>query len=142
MLNILLAEDNPGDVLLVRQALDEHKIGHELRVFRDGADAISYVGCIGTSSKAPCPDLILLDINLPKADGPQVLRELRKNPQCAHTPVIMVTSSDAQRDRAQAAELGVARYFKKPSDLDEYLRLGAVVREVMREHSAASSAKV
>jgi CheY-like chemotaxis protein len=77
----------------------------------------------------PCPDVILLDLNLPKADGATVLAEFRKREECAHTPVIIVTSSDAQADRARVAKLGVTRYFRKPTDLNAYLQLGAIVRE-------------
>ena len=72
----------------------------------------------------------LLDLNLPKVDGPQVLREFRKHPECSDTPVIVITSSDAREDRARMEELRVARYFRKPSDYGAFLRLGAVVREV------------
>lgn len=131
MVQILLAEDNPGDVLLVRRALKEHAIEHHLHVVHDGGEALDYVACMGGPGGAPCPDLLLLDLNLPKADGALVLTEFRKHPACAHTPVIAVTSSDAPKDRKQMAGLGVDRYFKKPSDLAAFLRLGAVVREVM-----------
>ncbi len=135
MLQILLAEDNPGDVLLVQEALQEHQIEHQLHVVEDGAKALEYLSQLGKSTGAPCPDVLLLDLNLPKVDGTQVLAEFRKHPECVHMPVIVITSSGAQRDRARVSELGVARYFKKPSDFDEFLRLGAVVREVVAERS-------
>ena len=73
---------------------------------------------------------MLLDVNLPKVEGAEILTEFRKHPLCAETPVIVITSSDAYRDRDQMAQLGIAYYFKKPSDLDEFLKLGAVVREI------------
>jgi CheY-like chemotaxis protein len=135
VLQILLAEDNPGDVLLVQEALQEHQIEHQLHVVEDGAKALEYLSQLGKSTGAPCPDVLLLDLNLPKVDGTQVLAEFRKHPECVHMPVIVITSSGAQRDRARVSELGVARYFKKPSDFDEFLRLGAVVREVVAERS-------
>jgi CheY-like chemotaxis protein len=131
MLQILLAEDNPGDVLLVRQALEAHHIPHELHVVRDGGEALDYLTHMGKSNEPPCPDLVLLDVNLPKADGTEILTEFRKHPDCKHTPVIVVTSSDTQKDRARMSELGVLYYFKKPSDLDAFLKLGALVREVV-----------
>ena len=131
MLTILLAEDNPGDVLLVQEALAEHQIKHELHVVQDGAKALDFVSRMGEPGEAPCPDLVLLDLNLPKADGPQVLREIRKHPECAHTPVIVVSSSDAPKDRARMAEFGIARYFRKPSDFEAFLQLGALIREVV-----------
>jgi CheY-like chemotaxis protein len=143
LLNILLAEDNRGDVLLVRQALDEHHIRHKLYVVQDGAEAIRFIEQMGQPDSAPCPDLMLLDLNLPKAEGQQVLAEFRKHPACAHTPVIVVSSSDAPRDRARIGALGVTRYFRKPSELDEFMKLGGVVRDVVneaaKEKSAASS---
>lgn len=130
-MHILLAEDNLGDILLVQRALKEHHIEHELHVVRDGGEALAFVAHMGQPGETPCPDIVLLDLNLPKVDGPTVLKEFRKHPACARTPVIAVSSSDTQKDRAQMAELGVDRYFKKPSDLNAFLLLGAVVREVM-----------
>jgi CheY-like chemotaxis protein len=130
-LHILLAEDNRGDVMLVERALAEHHIEHELHVVKDGGQAIAYVSCMGTPGHPPCPDVILLDLNLPIADGPQVLGEFRRHPECAKTPVIVVTSSDAARDRAKVAELGISHYFRKPSSLAGFMKLGAVVRDVV-----------
>lgn len=130
-LHILLAEDNQADVWLVRQALEEHRIPHRLYVVKDGAEAIAYVARLGNPDDLPCPDILLLDLNLPKADGTEVLREFRQHPKCAHTPVIVVTSSSAARDLARIGELGISSYFQKPVDLDEFLRLGAVVKEVV-----------
>jgi CheY-like chemotaxis protein len=131
VVHILLAEDNPGDVLLVQRALAEHHVEHELHVVRDGGQALAYVARMGQPDGMPCPDVVLMDLNLPKADGSEILSEFRKHPQCAHTPVIAVTSSDMPHDRTQMAELGVDRYFRKPSDLDAFLELGAIVRAVL-----------
>jgi CheY-like chemotaxis protein len=139
MLHILLAEDNLGDVFLVRRALKEHHVPHELHLVRDGAEALEFVNSMGRSRQSPCPDLVLLDVNLPKVDGPNVLSAFRKHPECAQTPVIVVTSSDAPRDRARLANLGISRYFRKPSDYREFLALGAIVREVL-EASMTSNA--
>jgi len=133
---ILLAEDNDADVFLVRQALEEHRVKHELHVVQDGAEAISYVSRMGEHGTVCCPDLMLLDLNLPSADGPQILAAFRKNPQCAKTPVIIVTSSDAPRDRARVSDLGISHYFKKPSDWDEFMELGAVVLKTLSERAA------
>ena len=132
MLRILLAEDNIADVLLVQKALEEHRIAHELHVVRDGAEALAFLARMG-QGQLPCPDVVLLDLNLPKVDGSTVLSAFRRYPQCVDTPVVVVTSSDAELDRARMAELGATRYFKKPTDLDAYLQLGAVVREVAGE---------
>ena len=128
---ILLAEDNRGDVLLVREALLEHRIEHELFVVSDGAEAVDYIDNIGEGSGSRRPDVVLIDLNLPKVDGLQVLAHLRNHPFCAATPVVIVTSSDAPRDRERAAGLGVARYFRKPSEIDEFMRLGAIVKDAL-----------
>ena len=128
--HLLLAEDNLGDVLLVRQSLTEHGIEHELHVVENGAQAIDYMLQMGEPG-TPYPDLILLDMNLPRIDGPEVLREMRKYPECAETPVIVISSSDTPRDHVRVAGLGVTRYFRKPIDFEQFLELGAVVREVL-----------
>jgi len=130
-LNILLAEDNLGDVLLVRKALDKHSVDYHLHVVRDGAEAIYFVSHMGGLGQKPCPNVMLLDLNLPKVDGPDVLREFRKHPECAHTPVVIISSSDSQKDRARISELGIAHYFRKPSDLAAFMKLGAIVRDVV-----------
>ena len=80
MLHILLAEDNFGDVLLVEQALTEHQIDHELHVVKDGDEALQFLDRMGEAGGPPCPDVLLLDLNLPKVEGPQVLQEFRKHP--------------------------------------------------------------
>ena len=131
MLRILLAEDNRGDVMLVQKALEEHHLAHELRVVTDGEEALQFIHKMGTSDAMPCPDLLVLDLNLPKADGPEVLREFREHPECAETPVIVVSSSDSPRDRTRMNALGVNRYFRKPTDLEAFMELGAVVRKLL-----------
>jgi chemotaxis family two-component system response regulator Rcp1 len=130
-LRILLAEDNRGDVLLVRRALDLHHLEYELHVVKDGEEALDFVAHMGEPGYAACPDLMLLDLNLPKADGGQVLREFRSHPQCEQTPVVVITSSDSLKDHALVSALGVSRYFRKPMDFDDFMRLGQVVREVL-----------
>ena len=131
MSEILLAEDNPGDVYLVEKALEAHGIDHHLHVVKDGGEALEFVAHVGEVGQAPCPDLILLDINLPKADGFEVLRELRRNDHCVHTPVIIVSSSDARKDHERMDELGVAGYFRKPFTFDEFMELGTMVRQMI-----------
>lgn len=130
-LNVLLAEDNRGDVLLVQEAFAEHRIPNKLFVARDGGEALDYIAHMGEPHQTPCPDLMLLDLNLPKADGIAILSAFRRHHSCTHTPVIVISSSDAPVDKERVNALGVTRYFRKPSDLQEFLKLGAVVREVM-----------
>ena len=127
-LQLLLAEDNRADVFLVREALATHSLTYELVVAPDGEQAMRLIEQIGT--ERACPDVLLLDLNLPKADGEEVLRSFREHPECGNTPVIVVTSSDALKDRERMALLGAAHYFRKPSDVEEYMLLGALVRDV------------
>lgn len=136
MIRILLAEDNQGDVFLVEQALQEHHVLYELYAAKDGAEAIEYISKMGTPGNPPCPDLMLLDLNLPKIDGSDVLREFRKHRSCLLTPVIVVTSSDARKDRNRMADLGVAHYFRKPSDFDDFMKLGAIIRQITGDEAA------
>ena len=133
MFRILLVEDNRGDVLLVQESLKEHGITHELHVVTDGAAAIRFLAAAGAPGAAPLPDLLLLDLNLPRVDGPQVLHEVREHSLLAKMPVIVVTSSDAPSDRARVNALGISHYFQKPCDYDGFMKLGEVVREVMAD---------
>jgi len=123
--NILLVEDNRGDIVVVRLSLQKHRIEHTLHVVNDGDDALDYIARMGQN--VPFPDLLLLDLNLPKVDGSDVLRAFRRRPDCAHVPVIVLTSSDTQRYREQMAALGISYYFKKPSDFESFMEIGAVV---------------
>jgi chemotaxis family two-component system response regulator Rcp1 len=130
-IHILLVEDNRADVLLVREALDEHGLEYELHLVADGAEAVQFIRQMGAGGARPCPDLMLLDMNLPKADGPEVLSVFRRHPDCGRTPVIVISSSDLPRDRELMGSFGVHHYFKKSNDFDEFMQLGAVVRQAM-----------
>jgi len=127
-IRIFLAEDNPADVDLVREALREYEVEYELWLASDGQEAKRFIERMGTGPDSPCPDLIMVDLNLPLVSGHELIALFRKHPQCVQTPLIVVTSSDSRKDREQSAEFG-ARYFRKPSELGEFLELGAVVRE-------------
>ncbi len=128
---ILLAEDNQADVYLVRRSLEEHGIGHELRTVQDGEDALRFIAQMGSGVR--CPELVLLDLNLPKVSGSEILQQLRANPECAHVPVIVLTSSDSPDDRGDTVRLGARAYFRKPMQLDAFLQLGELVRRVLGE---------
>ena len=135
-LRILLVEDNRGDVLLVRESLREHQIKHELYVVRDGQEALDYVGRMSGPHEVPYPDLILLDLNLPKVDGSTVLSELRQRPGSAHVPVIVVTSSDSAKERERMAQLGIGYYFRKPTEYADFMQLGSIVKQVLQHQTA------
>jgi CheY-like chemotaxis protein len=128
---VLLAEDNEADVTLVREALTMHGLDYELRVLTDGEAAMEFIEQVGTELNPECPDVILLDLNLPKASGHELLRLLRTRPACQHVPVIIVTSSNSLLDRKTAAELGATRYFRKPIDLEKFMDLGAVIKDLV-----------
>jgi len=132
---ILLAEDNQADVYLVRKSLEEHGVGHELRTVKDGEDALRLIAEMGSGIR--CPELVLLDLNLPKVGGSEVLERLRENPECAHVPVIVLTSSDSPDDRGDTVRLGARAYFRKPMQLDAFLQLGELVRRILGEASNA-----
>ncbi len=125
---LFLAEDNPGDVLLVRQALREHRLEFELFVAPDGDKLDALLRRVG--KEVPAPDVLLLDLNIPRADGPELFRRVRSHPLCADAPLIVFSSSDSPRDRSWTSEFRVSRYFRKPSEWEEFMKLGEVVREV------------
>jgi CheY-like chemotaxis protein len=131
--SILLVEDNAADVFFVREALRSEGIDNEIFVAQDGEKAVEFIESADRSDDAPCPQVILLDLNLPRKSGAEVLLRITQSSRLAQVPVVIVTSSDAPADRAETARLGARRYFVKPRDLDEYLKLGLVVRDVLRE---------
>ncbi|HEY6392320.1 MAG TPA: response regulator [Bryobacteraceae bacterium] len=128
MFRILLAEDNPGDVLLFREALRSRNFKCELVVAGDGQQAIAMVRDV--ASGGPRPHLIVLDMNLPRHSGADVLRQIRSEPGLAGIPVVMLTSSSSPIDRATAEKLGVSLYLQKPSDLEGLQQLGGIIEDI------------
>jgi CheY-like chemotaxis protein len=127
----LLVEDNATDVFVIRKVLAECVPGLDVRVMRDGQDALRYIRELATDPSAVCPALILLDLNIPKVTGLEILRELRSGSRCSRTPVIIVTSSGAEADRASAKFLRADGYFRKPSSIAAYRELGELARKVL-----------
>jgi DNA-binding response OmpR family regulator len=117
-------------VLLVRNALAQHGLQADLTVQRDGEEMFRLLERID-AGETPCPDLVLLDLNLPRRTGLEILDRVRRSPVCAQVPVVMVTSSQAPQDRQAVAELGGNRYFCKPSSYDEFMHLGEVISELL-----------
>jgi DNA-binding response OmpR family regulator len=134
--NILLIEDAEPDVFLVREALKNAGLDFELNVLDDGEKAIDFIDELDRQRGAVCPDLVLLDLNLPKRSGDQILEHMRHSVRCKDIPVVVVTSSDSPRDKADMSRLGATRYFRKPSRLDEFMRLGPLVRELVAGSTA------
>jgi CheY-like chemotaxis protein len=133
---ILLAEDNPADVQLVREALEDRSVACGLHVVHDGAQAIAFIERIDGNSAFPCPSLVLLDLHLPKRNGEEILRCLRASERCGQTPVVVLTSSDSPSDVENATRHAALYYFRKPSALDEYLRLGDIVKDIIERAAA------
>lgn len=131
-LRIVLAEDNPADVFLVREALKEHGIHCDLNVISDGAQALAFLNHLDSKPSATQLDLLLLDMHLPKFDGVDILKRLRATECYAQTPVIVMSSSQSPRERAEAEKHAAMHYFRKPSDYAEFMTLGKLVREVLK----------
>ena len=130
---ILLAEDNDGDVFLVRRALEKRGLLHELVLAHNGEEALSWLDHhSGDTNGEARPDLILLDLNLPRVDGGQLLSHIRKTDSFSRTPVIVLTSSDSPKDRQMALELGANLYFRKPTDLASFMDLGRIIEETLQ----------
>lgn len=121
---ILLAEDNPADVYLIEEALREHNVEFRLDVAPDGEQALTVL-----NDGMGDFDIVLLDLNMPKRGGSEVLEKLRGKA----TPVVVLTSSDSPADRMQAMELGATHYIRKPTGLDDFLAIGAVIKDLVRK---------
>jgi chemotaxis family two-component system response regulator Rcp1 len=130
-ITILLAEDNPGDVFLVRRAMEKNGLDAQLVVVEDGQSALRYIDSVDMDPATVAPALALLDLNLPRANGNRILTRIRVSPRCKSIPIIIVTSSDSPLDRDAAAKLGATGYFQKPGDLAGFMQLGDVVRNAL-----------
>ncbi|HEX8829835.1 MAG TPA: response regulator [Longimicrobium sp.] len=120
-IEVLLVEDNPGDVRLTREALKEGKVHNNLHVAPDGVEALAFLRREGRYADAVRPDLILLDLNLPRKGGREVLEEVKGDPALRHIPVVILTSSQAEQDIARAYDLHANCYITKPVDLDQFI---------------------
>jgi len=140
--HIVLVEDAEPDVLLVREALEQSGLDFELQVFDDGEQGVDFIETMDRDRNLHRPHLFLLDLNLPKKTGGQILERVRQSPTCGQVPVVILTSSDSQKDKAQAAFLNATGYFRKPSRLDEFMKLGPYVRDLLHRHSETNGSAV
>ncbi len=128
---ILLAEDSAADVGIVRIALRNQGFDHILYVAKDGEEAVNFIEKADKDRKAPGPDLLLLDMHLPKYNGEEILKCLRSTEFYAQIPVVVMTSSDAPGDHDLAQKHAAMFYFRKPSRLDQFIQLGIIVRDIL-----------
>ena len=134
---ILVIEDNASDVFLLNRALKKQDFPFELVHLLNGGDALAFIRRQGVYAEAAIPDLILMDLNLSKYTGEEILREIRSAERFAGVPVCAWSSSQSRRDQALLAELGVARFISKPSGLDQFMEIGAILKGILAGPAAA-----
>jgi CheY-like chemotaxis protein len=127
LVSVLLVEDDPGDVLLIREAFAGHKIGNRLTIVSDGVEAMKYVRGEGEYSGRERPDLILLDLNLPRKSGAEVLAEIKTDPELSTIPVVVLTTSQSEQDVLSSYRMHANAYITKPVDFD---RFGEIVHQI------------
>ena len=126
-IEILLVEDDPGDVLMTQEAFQDYKIANRLSVVSNGEDAIAYMRKQGRFADVMTPDLVLLDLNLPRRDGREVLGDIKGDPELRRIPVVILTTSEAEEDVIAAYDLHANAYVRKPVDFDQFV---AAVRAI------------
>ena len=127
-IEILLVEDNKGDVGLIEEVFEEAKIKNNIHVAEDGEEAMLYLRGKGKFSGSPRPDIIILDLNLPKKDGREVLREIKEDENLKNIPVVVLTTSGAEKDILRAYDLHANAYVTKPLDFDQFINVvGSIV---------------
>jgi chemotaxis family two-component system response regulator Rcp1 len=140
LFRILLVEDNDADAYLFRKGLTAAGLNFELIVITDGAEALAFVRREGKHAERPVPDLAVMDLNLPKNDGSEVLEALRQREEWASVPVVITSSSTSPRDRTKVERLGIERYLRKPPDLEEFLQMGEVLKQILLESKGHGTA--
>jgi CheY-like chemotaxis protein len=120
---ILLVEDNPGDVRLTQEVLRDGKVRNNMHVAKDGVEAVSFLRQTGEYVDAPRPDIVLLDLNLPKKDGREVLADIKADSDLKNIPVVVLTTSSAEQDIFRSYDLHANCYITKPVDLDQFIRV-------------------
>ncbi len=137
---VLLLEDSEADTYLFRQAMKNTGLNHDLTVIDDGEKGLDFAQRQGDYAAIAVPDLVVLDLNLPKAGGAEVLAAMRQHKELVDVPVIILSSSETPPEKERAQELGVARYITKPMHLADYLRIGEQIKELLLELKATPAA--
>jgi CheY-like chemotaxis protein len=127
LVSVLLVEDDPGDVMLVREAFAEDKVGNKLSVVGDGVEAMQFIRGEGEYAASERPDLVLLDLNLPRKSGAEVLAEIKGDPELYTIPVVVLTTSQAEEDVLRSYEMHANAFVTKPVD---FARFGEIVRQI------------
>jgi len=128
---IWIAEDNAADVYLIEEALRRQELDYRLATAGNGEDMLNMIASLDKDLSASCPDLFLIDLNLPRRSGDEILAQIRQSSRCAQVPAIVITSSDSPKDRARVRELGASFYFRKPADLEKFMDIGGIVRKFL-----------
>lgn len=128
---VLLVEDNRADANLIEEAMAEAKLDCDISIVRNGAQAIEFIERLDLGMSMAMPDLVLLDLNLPKVSGEVVLERVRASPKCGSAKVFIISSSDAPSDRERVMKLGASDYFRKPSNLEAFMELGPKIRAML-----------
>ena len=132
---IWIAEDNPADVYLIEEALRRHKFAYRLTTADNGEDMLNMIARLDRDPAEGCPDLFLIDLNLPRRSGDEILARLRQSSRCSLVPAIVITSSDSPQDRARVRDLGASYYFRKPADLEKFMAIGGIVRTFLEKQT-------
>jgi CheY-like chemotaxis protein len=127
VVDVLLVEDDPGDVLMTREAFEHHKLRNKLHVVADGVEALQFLRREGEHAEAPRPGLVLLDLNLPRKDGREVLAEIKSDESLRSIPVVVLTTSEAEEDILRSYDLHANAYITKPVDFDRFIE---VIRQI------------
>jgi CheY-like chemotaxis protein len=134
---ILIAEDNESDLFLVREALKSQGFDWRLHVITDGESAIAFIDQMDTDTMQPCPEVVLLDLYLPKQDGQAILKRLRASQRCAKIPVVVLSSSLSSADKRNVEKHPPVHFFRKPSSLVQFMELGMVVKNAIAGGTAS-----
>jgi DNA-binding response OmpR family regulator len=133
---LLLVEDNRADIFLVERAMEFYEVPVRIMTVEDGEAAYEYLERVQVDNTVPCPRIVLLDLNLPKRSGKELLKRIRGAGRCQNVPVVVLTSSNSLEDHSDTERLGIDRYVTKPTTYNEFLKIGEVVNAVLQEHAA------